>query len=278
MSGVIGLGRAGCSIADQFSKYPQYETFKICAGARKSKKKNTYTVLEQDSPENYEASCPPLKNFFKGVGGDILFAVDGSEFISAASLRVLEQLKHCRITILYIRPDLQFLSNAQRLSERTTRGVLQEYARSAVFERIYLIDVPLVAATLGDVPIKLYHERVYSMVASTLHMINVFSHSDVVIGTSHEPLDMARISTFGFVEPLSGKENLFFPLEFPREKSYYYAINGEKLQTDGTLLKKVKDQVLAGVHENLKTSYAVYETEYDDDYIYIMAHGSMVQV
>jgi len=278
MSVVIGLGKTGCAMADQFSKYPQYEIFKIRVGSRKRRVKNTYTILKQDSPEGYENSCPSLKNFFKGLTGQALFIVDGSEPVAAASLRILEQLKPCQITVLYIRSDLQFLSNVQCLIERSVRGVLQEYARSAVFERIYLVDVPLVAATLGEVPIKFYHERVYDAIAATLHMITVFSHSEMVMGALNEPLEMSRISTFGFIEPESGKENLFFLLDYPREKRYYYAINEEKLQTDGSLLKKVKEQVLAGAHDMLKSSYAVYETQYDSDYIYVMAHSSMVQL
>lgn len=278
MSAIIGLGQAGAAIADLFSEFPQYETYKIRTGKRKGKYKNSYTIPVQESPEDYESKCPSLKTFFKNIDEDILFVVDGSEIISAASLRVLENLKSKSIKILYIRPDLDFLTGIQQLNERTVRGVLQEYARSAVFERIYLVDTPLVAATLGEVPIKKYHKMVYNAIVSTLHMINVFSHSPIIMGTSDQPSEMARVSTFGFVDIETGKENLFFPLDFPREKSYYYAINEEKLQTDGSLLKKVKEQVLSRAHDKLNTSYAVYETKYDDDYIYVTSHGSMVQL
>lgn len=278
MSTIVGLGKAGSEIANLFSEYPQYEVYKVRAGKRKGKYKNVYTIPTQDSPEAYDENCPSLKMFFKNTSDDILFVVDGSEIISAASLRILESLKKKAVTILYVRPDLDFLTGVQRLNERAVRGVLQEYARSGVFERVYLVDVPLVAATLGEVPIKSYHKMVYNAIVSTLHMINVFSHSQIIMGTAAQPSEMVRVSTFGFVDAETGKENLFFPLDFPREKSYYYAINEEKLQTDGSLLKKVKEQVLSRAHDRLKTSYAVYETKYDDDYIYVTSHGSMVQL
>lgn len=278
MSAVVGLGQAGGLIADLFSEYPQYEVYKVRAGKRKGKYKNSYTIPVQTSPELYEELCPSLETFFKNTDEDILFVVDGSEMLSAASLRVLEALKSKSITILYIRPDLNFLTNDQRLNERTVRGVLQEYARSAIFERIYLVDVPLVAATLGDVPIKSYHKLVYDAIVSTLHMINVFSHSQIIMGSIDKPSEIARVSTFGFVDAESGKENLFFPLDFPREKSYYFAINEDKLQTDGSLLKRVEERASTQAHDNLRTSYAVYETQYEDDYIYVTSHGSMVQL
>ena len=30
---IIGLGKAGCAIAEKFNKYPQYKTFQIDVGA-----------------------------------------------------------------------------------------------------------------------------------------------------------------------------------------------------------------------------------------------------
>ncbi len=277
MSVVIGLGKAGSVVAEQFSKYSQYDIYKIRAGSRKGKSGNTYRILKQNTPEGYEESCPSLKSFFKGIDGDVLFVVDGSELISAASLRVLEQVKHCEISVLYMQPDLRFLSNVQRLNERAVCGILQEYARSAVFERIYLIDVPLVASTLGNVPIKLYHARVYEAVVSTLHMITVFEHSDMVMGALYYPAEMARISTFGFVDLETEEENLFFMLNSPREKSYYFGVNEERLRTDGALLGRVKERASPGAGEDLRTSYAVYETQYEIDYTYFMTHSSMIQ-
>ena len=99
-----------------------------------------------------------------------------------------------------------------------------------------------------------------------------------MIGAILGPLESARISTFGLVNADSGKENLFFSLDYPREKSYYYGINGERLRTEGALFKKIKEQVAASAHEKLKTAYAIYETNYDSDYVYVMAHSSMVQI
>ena len=32
MKAIIGLGEAGCNIADQFAKYPQYRIYKIDTG------------------------------------------------------------------------------------------------------------------------------------------------------------------------------------------------------------------------------------------------------
>ena len=71
---------------------------------------------------------------------------------------------------------------------------------------------------------------------------------------------------------------MFFPLDFSREKNYYYAFNADKLANEGKLLSRVKENVLSQSHEKLKTTYAVYETQYEEDYVYVLSHSSMVQV
>ena len=81
---VIGLGKTGCSIVDKFSKYPQYKIHKV-------------SIQEQDHPEKYEQNTNHTP--FTLDGDDIDFFVSGDEIICAASLRVLENYKHCNIRI-----------------------------------------------------------------------------------------------------------------------------------------------------------------------------------
>ena len=90
---------------------------------------------------------------------------------------------------------------------------------------------------------------------------------------------MARISTFGVVDSETDEESSFFSLDSPREKSYYFGVNEERLSTDGALLSKIKKHTQgASESEHMRTSYAVYETQYEQDYIYFMSHSSKVQL
>ena len=59
MDVIIGLGTAGCAIADEFSQYPQYEVFKIDAGLEKAP--NHFSLPQGLDHEGYEKSVP--KNF-----------------------------------------------------------------------------------------------------------------------------------------------------------------------------------------------------------------------
>ena len=134
---VIGIGAAGCRIAEALSTYPQYKIFKIDVDISG---KSCYTVPVLENAEEYDSySYPKIKTFFKGIKGETLVVVGGAGKIALGCLRILQHIKKLPISIMYIKPDSTMLSQTQQLQERTVFGVLQEYTRSAVFEKIYLI-------------------------------------------------------------------------------------------------------------------------------------------
>ena len=271
METVIGLGSAGCNIADHFAQYPQYKVYKIDNGIYG---KNCHFLPKYDTPEEYEAHIGDLSSFFSGVIGDILFVVGGSGDVSGAALRILEQLKHCNINVLYIEPNIDILSGKKKLQERMTYYVFQEFARSGLFERLYLVSNLQLENAIGDVPIIGYNDRLNNLVVSTFHMVNVYNNNTPVVESVSDFRDNTRISTIG-ISTLKNEKKLFFPLDNVREIKYYYAINRKKLETDGTLMRKITENVKN--EADIDVSYGVYATDYADDYVYCVANASMIQ-
>ena len=277
MDTVIGLGEAGCNLADSFSKYSQYRIYKIDEGLKGYKKNGIYNFPKRSSASEYESGCPNMKTFFKNVSGDILFVVSGAGKIASASLRVLEHLKHCDINILYIKPDLDFLSEPALQREGLVRGVLQQYARSGVFERIYIVDNKMVESALGSVPVAGYYEALNEYIASAFHMVNVYSHIDPVFGNRQDAVESARISTIGLVDVGRDEDRAFFELDFVRQKDYFYGVNEERAQTDGTLKKKITESAKKRLDENTKVTYSVYTTQYKEEHGFCVYHTSKIQ-
>ena len=58
---IIGLGKAGCAIADKFGEHQQYKIYKIDVGLEGER---CYGIKEQPGPEEYEANAPSFKKFF----------------------------------------------------------------------------------------------------------------------------------------------------------------------------------------------------------------------
>jgi hypothetical protein len=273
MDTVIGLGQAGCNIADEFAKYDQYKILKIDCGLDGLKQDGIYEMPWQDSPERYEERCPDFNKFFKDVNGEVLFILGGSGNISGSTLSILEQLKHCDINVLYIRPDLNSISITKIRQEWVVFNILQEYARSGAFKRIYLVDNSKVEEHLGDVPVIGYYEKLNDMIVSSLHMINVYNHIEPVVDSFSEPLVGRRISTIGFYDTKNNENKLFYLLDNVADMRYYYAINKEKLETDGDILKKIREQIKS----EIETSYGIFSTNYEQDYVYTLANTSEIQ-
>jgi len=275
MKTIIGLGQAGCNIADQFAKYPEYEIYKIDTNI---KGKNCHSIRRQNYPEKYEEKCPNLKSFFKNIKGDILF-ITSCGIISGASLRILEQLKNKgTISILYIKPDIKLLGVVKTLQENAIFNVFQEYARSAVFERIYIVDNLKIADIIGNVPIRKYYDHLNSLIVSTMHMINIYNHTTPEMSTFFDLSNTMRISTFGLVNFETGEERLFFTLKDAYEKRYYYAIPENKLHSDAALMKKITEQVKHGIEQDkMKVSYGIFSTTYEDPYVYCTTNSRFIQ-
>jgi hypothetical protein len=276
MDTVIGLGGAGCNLARQFLNFPQYKVYLV--DSEPSEEKRYFHIQKQQKLEDYEPNCPSVKRFFSRISKECLFVVSGASEVSATALAILQQIhSKSKINILYIQPDVSLMSETKRLLERTVRHVLQEYTRSGVFERMFLVSNESVEECIQDVSLRNYHEELNQVIASCFHSINVFNHVESETDTFCRPLATSRICTFGVLDPNTGKEKLFFPLDEQSELRYYYGIPERQITDDKTLRKKIVNQVKERATSGDRISYGIYSTEYETDYGYVVSYSSKIQ-
>lgn len=278
MDKIISLGGVATRVARKFEKYPQYSIFKI--DTEESKEKNYLQIESHSSPEEYENDPPKFKSFLKNIKGEVLFIVSGASICSGASLLILEYLhSKCKINILYIQPDVSLSSNTKKLQERTVFNVLQQYSRSGVFEKMYLISNEELDPLVHDASIKNYYDSLNEVIASSFHMINVFDHSESVTDTFSDLMEVSRICTIGLFNPDDDSEKSFFPLDIIRETRYYYGIPEEKLENEANLHRKIVEQMRSRVlqDENRKISYGIFSTNYDYICGYALYYSSAIQ-
>jgi hypothetical protein len=269
---VIGLGKAGCNIANAFSKFPQYECWGI-----DTEKEADITIRRRLTHEDYDAHFPNLKKKLKVVNSDVLMVVCGAGAISGGILRLVEQLKENRVDILYVQPDLSLLSEVQQMRERVVRNILQEYARSGALNSIFLVDNQLIEEGIGEIPIKGYYGVLNQAIVNLIHMLNIFKNSEPIIGNFMQPSNLSRIATYGIVDVETETEKWFYPLTEVRDVVYYYGINEKELEEDGALYGKIKNFVKSHHTPGVNVSYGVFETAYDQKYCYCIKYSSMVQ-
>ena len=275
MDTIIGLGNAGCNIVDKFAQFPQYLTYKLDVGLERTP--TTFPLKQHEKFEDYEEKVPSLKTFFKEVNGEILFVVAGSGKVSSAALSILEYLKKHKINILYIKPELSLLNDSQIQLERLVYNVFQEYTRSGVFERMYIISNEEVSQLAGNISIRNYNDKINEMIVSTIHMINVYKNNDSVTDTFCDLPVGARLTTVGMSDLEKNVDNMFFSLDNVSDVVYYYAYNKDKLELDFELMSKIKTAVSNKKEDAVRVTYGIFETDYEQDYVYCVNHSSVIQ-
>ena len=278
MQTVIGLGKAGCNIADQLSQYPQYKIKKIDVGLKKTK--STFGLKHQDSPELYESTAMPkgINNFLEGVMSETLF-ITSCGAVSGASLKILQKIHtKTKVKVLYIIPQKDDLVGEKLLQNNLLFNVFQEYARSGLLDRVFLVDNSKLSGIMGPVPIMKFWDSINNLVVTTYHMLNVFQNTQPVMTTQTKRIDTARVSTFGLLDSENNREKMFFNLDIPREKSYYYGVPKKQLEEDPNLMEVIRKNLKCNIeHEKMKTTYSVHSTDYDKLIAYCEKSSTLIQ-
>jgi hypothetical protein len=271
MDKVIGIGPDGCRLAEQFMEYPQYDVYRIDVGLEGE---DCYSLQKRESPEDYEKYVPDLKTFFKGISGDILVVVGGGSPVTGACLRIMQQLEGCNLHVLYKRPVLTELNRTALLQERLVYNVFQEYARSGVFKKLFLVSESSVEELVGDVPILQFKNAIDKQIVNVFHYVNVFNHTEPVVDNTEPAREIARICTLGIQDLKSGEEKDLFQLENVCDKTYYYAIKEDDLKTDTRLIKTIREQL---AKNEIRPSYCIHSTKYPESFCFYVSHSSRIQ-
>ncbi len=277
MDKIIGIGTAGCNIASQFKKYSQYSVYGIDC---EQHDQDTIVIRKQDSPESYESEFKTLPEQLKNLSGETLLIVCGSSMISAISLRLLYLLKtdneNNKFSVLYIKPE-SFKDESKRLNERVVYNVMQQYSRSGLFERLYIVSNSVIESVIGDLPVIGYYEKMNEMIVSAIHHINKGNHIKPVIDNLIPIKNHHRISTIGIYNLNENKDFSLFDIDMAEERCYYFFISKKKLMSDGKLLREIREKIQAKNSETLKNGFAIYSTDYENDYCYTIVTSKKIQ-
>ena len=275
MVNVIGLGKFSCDIADNFGSNPQYDAYKV--DFELSKTKTTRGLPQHSNPEKIEEKCPSMSYFLKQARGDSHFFMEGRDPSSAASLKVLEGMDHKSTNVFYIHPEELDLNGDLGKNEHVAFHVLQEYSRSGLIKNFFIFKIDDVENSIGEVSLINYYKTLKDTISRTVQLADFFSNTNPVaeIRSNNNPIEC--IGTYGLVDIEKQQEKLFFPLKDIRRKHYYYGINSEELKSDGSLIKKIRNQVNALKGEGTVATYSVHETTYEDPQVIVIAKTSTIQ-
>lgn len=270
---VIGLGSAGCNLAEMFENIDSVNVYLI---DKDIDGENCISVEPKKSPEEYEKSPASLNPIIDKISREVLFIVGGSGKISGMSLKLLEQIKDKNISVLYIKDDSK-INGVETLQQKVTFNVFQQYARSGAFKEIILVTNDMVESILGDIPIIGYHDALNKLIYSTYTSINLLSSQDSILENYAEPNETDRICTYGIYDAENDVEKLFFPLDFAAQKCYYFGVTEQNLKSDTKLLRSIKEKINNKVSAGTSIYYKIFKTNADKNFCYIKAVSKKIQ-
>lgn len=273
MISIIGIGSCA-KIASLFENQIQYNVFKVSSNV--GTEKNCKKLPKLKTAEEYENKCPVFGKFFKNIKDEVFVFVNGSEAESGITLKMLEEIKDKNISVFYIRSDLKFLTNLERIQDRVCFQVLQQFARSGLLDKIYLIDKVEVEKIIGQVSLLEYEEKINEFLHYTIHMLNVYKNTDAIMNNITYEYGPSKIFTIGFSK-LQDEVKYCYNLSFINEVRYYYAISEKTLQTDQSLLKQIKEEINDNESENIKLMFGIYKTSFEDNFVFALANTKIIQ-
>tara|TARA_R110000824_G_scaffold52615_3_gene145804 strand:+ start:589 stop:1431 length:843 start_codon:yes stop_codon:yes gene_type:complete len=277
MISVIGLGNAATRLVEHFRTTNNYRVYQLASDIEKPTILQ-YVLGKYTAVEDYENNIPDLKKFFSDVDDHIQFFIVGSSYSSNYALGILEQLKDKKIDVLYVQPDAELMTGIPKVLDKLVFSILQEYARSGLFNSFTVFSNLMIEQSIGDLPIKKYYELINKSIFSTVHYYNYFRNAEPEIGMLSKPLEINRIRTFGILNPKNLQEKWLFFLDNPRDICYYICINKNKLENEGGLHREIVN-ILKEKPRNAfrRISYAIYETEFETDFGFCIAHTNAIQ-
>tara|TARA_R100000805_G_C3567839_1_gene74743 strand:- start:97 stop:642 length:546 start_codon:yes stop_codon:yes gene_type:complete len=178
--------------------------------------------------------------------------------------------------IVYFMPETEVLSEEKTLCERAVKGILQNYARSGLFEKICLVSNLRLEQVAGSTNVFDYYDQINRVFTGTYYMLDVFKNTTPVTSTFKRPSASCRITTIG-LGSLENDDLMFFPFNQEVEVVYYYGINEEKLKTEENLFRTITNTVKSKITEERKVSFGIFPTQYEDDYIYVEYFSPKIQ-
>jgi len=270
---VIGIGNAGREICKIFEQ-KGYKTYSIDNHSDAFVKFPKVKTIEE--AEKVEIDLSGLKNNIKS--DHILCVMAGSGLITGTCLRILENFRDKKIDFLYIQPDTSFMNNNGKTRERVVRNILQEFARSGLFNKMWMVSNKSISNLSSDISIGNYFEKVNEKVVDMWHLMEYYSQATALMGNLEEPQEQNRIATFGLYSLNDETEQKFYELEGVREKHFYFTFSEETLKETGNVLELVSRKLdKAKENEFQEVSYGFFPSGYTVDKVYIMYYTNHIQ-
>jgi hypothetical protein len=275
---IIGLGKAGCKIAELFKEYPQYKVFLLDSEDKYKRKKNCFYIPSQQSAELYDANPIDLTKLIGSLDDDeeVYFIVCGSGKVSACSLWILKELTEKKINIVYVKPDSSTLDKKSIMRNRAHFHILQEYTRSGVFERMFIFNNNSMSDIVGKTSILSFYPKINKLLATSIHWYNIYINSDPVFDTFRDRYISSRVGTISVVDINESQSIDCFEMKDVNQIEYFFGVNRIRIEDDEELFEKLTN-ISSSESGDKSISFGVYSTDLEEGFSFALKSSSKIQ-
>ena len=266
---IVGLGNSTLELCRSLSDEENF----VCI-------MDSPTGLTEKEPqkieESFNSECLNRHPVTTNKSGECLLIIESSSLHSSVALRVIEELKKqsYKIRVLLLRNKENLITKSEKLLDRVVFGVLQQKARSNSIKDLILIDLEKLGSFISEkVTLLEYEKTLNEQIVSIVEMYLQILNKSPFYDSLSEPHQASRIMTLGYSDFQSGMDTTLYNLEYPRDVRYYYLLTKESMNTPG-ILKKIRSQLNDKQKKNVDMSFGVYETPFEEDYVYLSLHSS----
>jgi hypothetical protein len=270
MKTVICLGHKACDIGELFEKSLQVKLIDIDIEGE-----NCFSLSRQKTPEDYEKNVPRMDAFFNNISDEVLFITSADTDTVSCSLKILEQIKHKNITIVYLRSDRSFLTSHGVLVDRVAFNVLQEYTRSGLFKNMFLIDETQMDAFVSESAVEEYYETYLKFIRDMI--LNYLSTlGEAVINNNIIPSEVERLATFAIYNLNEDKEISLYNMNLVTIKNYHFFLTEDTLKNDKKIMRSIKEKIRNKTVDNTRVSYTIRSTSGKTDYCFVVYYSKAI--
>jgi hypothetical protein len=269
----------GCAVAEEFSEHPEYRIYKIDSNISE---RGSLSLGEFGDMQEYEEGLDlqAVDVYLRSIKkeDEVLLIMGGGEPITGTVLKILRSIRDAQLNVLYVCPERSMISEVEKRDDKIAFHVVQEYARSGVINNVFLVDKGSIEAMVGDVSITDYERSLCHLISYTVAMINYFQHTKPILKNGVAPLPWAKIGAFGISSLDEGHQlQMMFPLKNVADLHFYYGFPRDELDSDPTLMKKIKQHTGSYRTDSKSTSFSVYPTTFEKPMVLAVAYSSAIQ-
>lgn len=278
---VLGVGGCGTKIAENFSQYDTYSVQYIDNEKHNWGEGNIVPKINSDKPAHEEYDSIDYNwDSIEIDEEEVHIFVSGASDVSGIMLQLIENLKkrEKKVTVFYIKPENKFATKLQKLQDKVTFGILQEYARSGLLENMLIFDNGVMGQLIGKTSIADYFPSINEKITQFVHTWNFCSKNNPIFGQRNEFLEITRLSCLGYGS-LEQDIHLFYDLKstdgevvFPLEIQYYFLVPEEMVKDDDDLMTKILELVEKEEEKYKSISYGVYEISAEQEDVTVLVY------